>query len=104
MGLLAVLCGVTPGWEFETFVGSGVGNLVLPPPHGANDARDFIFYFSSSLGWILLGRRKEKAPGKRKKMEISNFITKELLFNWFVTKFISKKDYWKTNKNKVFNG
>jgi hypothetical protein len=56
------------------------------------------------LGWILLGRRKEKAPGKRKKMEISNFITNELLFNWFVTKFIPKKDYWKTNKNKVFNG
>jgi hypothetical protein len=99
MGLLAVLCGVTPGWEFETFVGSGVGNLVLPPTAQTTPGiLFFCFFFFFGLDII----RKEERESPWKKMEISNFITKELLFNWFVTKFIPKKDYWKTNKNKVF--
>jgi hypothetical protein len=102
MGLLAVLCGVTPGWEFETFVGSGVGNLVLPPPTAQTTPGILFFCFFFFFGLDII--RKEERESPWKKMEISNFITKELLFNWFVTKFIPKKDYWKTNKNKVFNG
>lgn len=62
---------VLPGWVQN--LGRGKSRF---PPHGANDA--------TRIFQQLIWERKERESRRRtQKMEISNFITKEL-FNWFV--------------------